>query len=332
MSQSYDILALIRFSHDYFGDSQERRFKLYPVSSTKYLMDKNDIKLINSHARLQLTVATERAGNNVKLSYKVDNAIDLYFLIKSEDLYLDNYSVLPQRNKQEVMFFSGKLVDKKNTNTLRMESDKVIEFAKNTLNIPTALVDDIKVLDLHDNEYQISSYTNEDQRYQLDISSLEPAIYKLNTKIGIKYFTNLSTGMGSKPWGLLHIDTGQCLTEDGLLNSQIYEISINSLSTYWKYIISDKQVAQFSEIDALTIEASDGSIAFEKQFQEGALTFTSGIPITLTAKKKISFRLKKKNGQSTQASVLIQNLPLPNPKTMINKDKDKLFSPIFIKL
>lgn len=326
MNQCYDILMQIKFNHSYFNGAHRNVFTLVPTNPTKQLMDKNDIRLIDTHARLQLTVSSERDDDSIKLSYKVAEQIDLYFLIQAQDLYLDNYSILPQRTKQEAMFFSNTLA--KTNNSLE---NQVVEFARNKLTLAASLITEQKVTDLQGISYHIPFHL-EDQFYQVDISSLEPSVYSIKTTEGDKYFTTISTGMGSKPWGLLHLDTGRCLNESGQLTSPTYEINISTLSTYWRYIITEKQIIQFPESDTLIIEASDGSVTFERQIKEGILTFTSSAPIKLAAKKEVSFRLKKRNGSSTQSSVLIQNLPLPNTKTLINKDKDKIYSPIFIKL
>lgn len=332
MTTIYDILFSIAVDHGYYRQGRFPGFRYIPAPFTSRTLSKNGMCLTDRYGRIQLSIPVEKNEGKSLLHYTVAEQFSLIFLVHTSDIYLENISVFPERKAPEILLFS-------NTQTVATETDShqldihTVLLAGNQLRIPKTEWQGNTINDSYGNTTElIPDETDTEMIYSL--SGWDEDLYYIPTQNGNRYFCNITSGWEAPPLALLHIVSNPTLLDQTSLLSPEYRIRVEPPAPFWKYILPLHAVSRYTT-ENLTIEASDHSITFEKTLvnnTEPILVFTSSVPLLLENKKDIRFQLKHTHNHDIPDSIILPDLPFPDPGTLMDRKGDPLTTSIFIKV
>lgn len=330
MMQRFDIVCDLRLSHGYYRQAAFRDLRFVPGSLSAVLMKNNGFTLHQDYGRTQLTGPVEKEDTQVRFLHTVRTPFSLLFFAESANTYLDNISDFPECGPAQVPLFSNLFCSGDDT---ALNANVAVELCGNSWTLPAAGWKSTSFSDSFGNATEIPYRTENDVLF-FDLSALEEDIYTTETDQGTRYISNIQMGFRARPAALLHICSNDSLWRNGLLRQPSYSLHIGAPAPYWRYLFPKSALEHYNGAQ-FSVEASDRSVLFDRDTDNGDTTyvsFTSAEPIPLEDRKSSRFRLKQNNGNGGQDSILVADLPLPDPSTLISRKDERMISPIFVKL
>jgi len=328
MMQSFDILSAFRLSHGYYRQAAFSDLRFVPGASSAAVMKQNGFMLHQDYGRTQLSGPVQKEGNEVRFLHTVRTPFSLLFFAESSNAYLDNISMFPECGPGQVPLFSNLFCRDGATD---INGNTAVELCGSRWALAASEWKEGSFSDCFGNIIEIP-YTTENGTLFFDLSAQEEGIYYTGTTGGTRYICNVHMGFRSRPAALLHICSNDSFWQNGLLRQPVYDLHINSPAPYWRYLFSKAALDRYHGAQ-FSVEASDRSVLFDRDEESGPyISFTSADPIPLEDSKSIRFRLKQNNGNGGQDSILVADLPLPDPSTLIPRRETPVISPIFVKL
>jgi hypothetical protein len=332
MMQTFDILAHILVKHSYYNRKPFDGFSFIPTANTGRIMSQNDILHIQSHGRNQLAASSTRA-EELTLHKNVKERFSLIFFIDAPNAYLENITQFPPRGDNEAILFSNINPSATGENIYELHTNRTVELVGNSLivNVKEWVTDEINN---SFGEPEKAVPIKNDTEIIFDISHLDEDIFSIETRNGIRYFTNAEPGFRKKPLAILHICSNETLLQGLKLRQPQYQISMQAILPLWQYIFPSSKMKKYA-IENLFIEMSDHSVIFKRD--ESApdstnITFTSVDPIALEDKKESRFHLKQQGHSDNNASILLPDLPYPSHETLVIRNDGHPVYPIYIKI
>jgi hypothetical protein len=124
------------------------------------------------------------------------------------------------------------------------------------------------------------------------------------------------------------------LHDEGTLASPAYTVQFNSRATTWTYYIQGNDLGKYGKMSVGSIKSN---VTFEGPEQvtlldgKPAIAFYSADPIPLAERPELFFQLKK-NGGTTNGSVLVDALPAPGANMIKPSGDGKIQSEVYVYL
>lgn len=327
--QTFDILADIQLSHSYYRQAAFRDLDFSPLAGTAAFMSSHTIRFIRDHGRTQLVAPVEKTDRGLRPAHHIPMPFSLLFWVHTSNLFLGNISLLPECRTGEIPLFSNRncragLTDLNTGLAVQLCGQyKKISRAEWAGHMPEDSSGNLRPVDLLEDTDHIT----------LDLSGLEPDLYRVETHAGMQYFCNRAAGFGVAPAALLHIGCNSSLVQEGILRQPRYTLHIESPTLFWRYIFPRQNLDRFGDTRFM-VESSDNSVAFVQDEASGTpfISFTSQTPIRLEDAKPQRFRLKEAGRNGNPGTILIPDLPLPDPSTLISRQADPMIGTIYVKL
>lgn len=332
MITAYDILFRINVQHGYYRQGAFPGFRYTPAAGTARILQKNGMRLTDQYGRTQLTVPVEKSGDKNTLHFTVNEQFSLIFLVYTPYAYLENISVFPDRKGPEVLLFSNTQTEATDNNSHPLDI-RTVTLTGQQLRISKSEWQSHTITDSYGNTTEvIPAETDTEMVYSL--AGWDEDVYYISTQNGIRYFCNTDTGWAAHPLALLHITSNPTLLNQNQLLSPEYQVRIDPPAPFWKYILPLHAVSRYVP-ENLFVEASDNSVTFEKVLVnngEPSLVFTSSMPLLMEDQKNIRFQLKHTHNHDIPDSIILPDLPFPDPGTLMDRKGDPLTTSIFIKV
>lgn len=332
MISSFDILYTLHVRHGYYNRNPFTDFRFSPTACTASTMKANDLLPIQNYGRSQLCAPSVKNTDGAVLHHTVADRFSLLFFMETSNIYLDNISLFPERRPTEVPLFTNMDGGPGDPDTYELNRNTVVDIVGNSLTLPGEAWQTDTVTDCFGDAFELPSRPAGESRV-FALSDLEEGVYRIATRQGTKYFTNLRLGFRQKPMALLHICSNDTLLNGRQITGPAYDVTIASPSLYWQYVFPMDAVDKYVP-ENLLVEASDRSVDFVRDEPDGQpyLTFTSAVPIPIEDRKDVRFRLKRVNSYDAQDTIIVSDLPFPDPRTLFAKSGQRITSPIFVKM
>jgi len=331
--ETFHILCNIEVNHAYYNRGGFGDFRYTPTAATAHTLKQNGMRFVLNYGRSQISVPGTQSNGDPVLHYTVNGQFSLLFLVTTPNIYLDNISVFADRKPTETLLFSNMFGTAANDGSYTLDAQTVVALTGKQLRIPKTEVGNETLLDSNGNDTQIKP-TEEDGLLLYNMAPLDEGIYRLDTKTGTRYYSNVELGFQAKPLALLHISTQASLLDGDKILTPTYRIQIDSPTPFWQYVFALGAVEKYTP-ENLVVDVNDQSVEFVRAIVNDGdprLTFTSAVPIRLEDKKEVRFRLKRVNDYDIQDSIILPDLPFPDPGTLIDRKNDPATTLIYVKV
>lgn len=330
MMQTFDIVCGFHLSHGYYAREAFSDLRFVPSAASASLMKQNSFVLRQNYGRTQLAGPVERQDTGLRFLHSVRTPFSLLFFAETSNTYLDNISEFPECGPAQVPLFSNIFCSGSNTG---INGNTAVELCGSRWTLPASQWQSTSFSDSFGNSTEIP-YRTENETLHFDLSALAEDIYYTETSGGTRYICNIHMGFRARPAALLHICSNSSLWNGGILRQPVYELHIGARQPYWRYLLPREKLARIRG-GKLLIESSDGSVSFEEEAHSHSspyLSFISSAPVALQKSKSFRCRLVQNSANGSVASILIPDLPLPDPGTLVERSPEQLISPIYVKL
>lgn len=330
MMQTFDIVCGFNLSHGYYAREAFSDLHFVPVAASASLMRQNSFVLRQNYGRTQLAGPVEREDAGLRFMHSVRTPFSLLFFAETSNTYLGNISDFPECGPAQVPLFSNIFCSGDQTG---INTNAAVELCGSRWSLPASQWLGTYFSDSFGNSTEIP-YHAQNETLHFDLSAMEEDIYYTETSGGTRYICNVHLGFRARPAALLHICSNDSLWRNGMLRQPVYDLHINAATPYWRYLLPREKLSHMRG-GKLFIESSDGSVSFEEEAHSQNspyLSFISSAPVMLQQSKPFRCRLMQNSSNGAVASVLVPDLPLPQPGTLVERNREQRVSPIYVKL
>ncbi|MCR9173722.1 MAG: hypothetical protein NXI10_14565 [bacterium] len=344
MTIHYGILFQLGIAHDFYQGGTDLSVIIQPSYDTQILMKNYRVLSKMNRGKLEIAAEAEMVDGNSVLSERIQEPMELWFTLRLTDSYWSNYTdFLP--SEKHIYFFSNKSNKETDEDILLHSGERASEenemelIGTTTLELPGDASVTLKKQGISEDDRTAAIISVQDKQL-LQTKSLDEGIYTLTVDGQERNFIHLKNNANVHGAVQILVDPSSAndiVASDWTLQSPEFKIHFKNRSTFWRYLISSKEIEHFQGL-RITNGSSESPFGEPEQAigpdGKERLLFASSEPLSITSKPTQFLQLKKNmNIENRSEGVVIDRLPVPNKENLYRVGEDgTILTDLFINL